>query len=485
MPQKKVLYLFIILAMISLAMHFPHLSKELMGKHVWRQTQTQSTINSFVHEDMNIFHPRRNDRGAGDGIFRMEFPLMQWLVAIIYKIFGDHIIITRLCMWLIGVFSVGGMYCLLLKLLGKRSVATMGAWAFNFSPAFFYYTINPLPDNLSLCCAIWGIVFFLKWIQEDERWSALLLCSLFFSVSALCKLPFILYFSIPMVYLFTSGYKNEYTRKIGLQLLPIAIFGLLPLIWYAIVVPQWKGNGIVGGMLHNASSQSMIFEFIKYHLLTTLPDLLLNYGSLLFFLSGFFFFFKYKKYTHPLFIAIFVWCMLIVAYFLFEINMIEKVHDYYLFPFMPALFILVGYGIKHFVEISKASLYFTLLLLLILPLTAFLRTKNSWNPDEPGFNKDLLIYKNELRNAVPSKALCIAGKDISHFIDLYYIDKKGWTFDGDHLPADTLKSRIRQGAQYLYSDAPSVNNDSLLQPYFDKLVMQKGTVKIYHLSLPH
>ena len=42
--------------------------------------------------------------------------------------------------------------------------------------------------------------------------------------------------------------------------------------------------------------------------------------------------------------------------------------------------------------------------------------KERWSPENPGFNKDLLTYKNELRNAVPKDALVVAGNDKSHFI---------------------------------------------------------------------
>ena len=86
--MKRTIRLLVIVSipLISLIMHFNHFTKDLIGVHVWRQTQTQSTINNFYQEDFNILNPKRNDRGDGEGIFRMEFPLMQWCVAFLYKI---------------------------------------------------------------------------------------------------------------------------------------------------------------------------------------------------------------------------------------------------------------------------------------------------------------------------------------------------------------------------------------------------------------
>ena len=157
--------LILIIASLSLIMHLGHFSKELMSIHVWRQAETQTTILNFYDEDFNILNPRQNNRGDGDGIFRMEFPIMQWLIAGTYKIFGNYLIITRIFMFIIGLLSVLGMYELVLLVLDKKIAAVIAAWAFGFSPGFFYYSINPLPDSFALCFSIWGMAFFFLWVS--------------------------------------------------------------------------------------------------------------------------------------------------------------------------------------------------------------------------------------------------------------------------------------------------------------------------------
>ena len=108
--------------------------------------------------------------------------------------------------------------------------------------------------------------------------------------------------------------------------------------------------------------------------------------------------------------------------------------------------------------------------------------KSRWNTESPGFNKDLLIYKSELRNAVAKDALVIAGNDDSHFIFLYYIDKKGWGFHNDEINPEKLKVLIEQGAEYLYTDAEKVIKDTAMSPYLNKLVLEKGSIKVYSLK---
>jgi len=470
------------IVVISLLQHYPHFKKELVSFHVWRQTQTQSTIINFYEEDMNILNPRRNDRGDGDGIFRMEFPLMQWMVAALYKLFGNHLIISRIFMFIVGLFSVFGMYKMLFALFRKETLAIIGAWAFNFSPSFYYYTINPLPDNLALCFSIWGMALFFQWYR-NKKVVSLLLSGLLLSLGALCKLPFILYFIVPFCWFVLDAYKNGFKLKQLLDAMAVLGFSVLSFAWYLTVIPQWQGNGIVSGVLDNTVPINTYLDYLQFNLISTIPELLINYGSMLFFLAGFYFFFRNRAYKKTLFPVMVIWGIALIAYLLFELNMIKKVHDYYLFPFYPLLFMLVSYGAYHlYQQKAKFFKYLTIFLLLILPLTCFLRMQHRWDTELPGFNKDLLFYKTELRDAVPKDALVVAGNDESHFIFFYYIDKKGWGFHNDELNALQLREMIDRGAEYLYCDSRSIDENDQTRKLLGEIILQKESIKIYKLK---
>jgi 4-amino-4-deoxy-L-arabinose transferase-like glycosyltransferase len=463
-------------------MHLPHFSKDLMSIHVWRQTQTQSTINSFYEEDMNIFHPRRNDRSETDGLFRMEFPIMQWLVAAQYKLFGQHLIITRLFMFFIGLLTVFGMFKLLETLFHNTTLALIGSWAFNFSPSFYYYTINPLPDNFALCCGVWGITCFFIW-YEKKKTLYLLLCSILLCVGTLTKLPYVIYYFVPFVYFLGVLFRQGFSKPLFLQAFIFLSLLIFPIYWYTTVIPSWSGNAVIAGMMENEQSFLKLLDYFQSNLISTLPELLVGYGAFLFFLLGFYYLWKNKAFRHPKFKLLLSLSLITLLYYLFEANAIGSVHDYYLFPFFPLLFILVAYGAFHLYNSgSPFKRALTYLLIVLIPFTCFLRMQTRWNPDEPGFNKDLLTYKNELRNAVPKNDLVIAGNDESHFIMLYYIDKKGWGFNEDQLTPEGLQSMIDKGARYLYSDSEKINTSEALKPYFTEVVLEKGSIKVYKLN---
>ena len=481
--NREIRYLILSLSVvISSVMHAPHLDKEVISIHVWRQVQTQSTINNFYEEDFNILNPRKNFREETDGIFRMEFPLMQWLIALLYKVFGPHLFISRLFVLFTGFFTVGSIYFLLNTLFKNPTLSTIGAWTFSFSPSFFYYTINPMPDVFALCFSIYGLAFFFRWIELKTN-KNLLLSGLFLCIGTACKLPFILYYSVPLVYFILSLKKNKHNKRYYTQAFTVFGFSVFPILWYAYVIPTWGENPVVKGIFNDFKSIQVAFDNALHHFIATLPELLINYGSVLFFLAGFYFLYKKKAYRNKNYLLLLTLGLTLTLYLLFEAKGIGKIHDYYLFPFFPLIFILVAYGGYHlFTSKSRNVQWLTILLLSILPLTCYLRMVGRWDLNSPGFNKDLLVYKEELRSATPKEDLVIVGNDKSGYIFLYYIDKKGWNFDSDNLSPASVERSIDMGAKYLYTDHNALAQQPEINKFIDSLVLQKGSIYVYKLK---
>jgi hypothetical protein len=473
--------------LLSLLLHWHVFREELIGYHVWRQSQTQTTIRNFAEKDMNILHPRINNIMYGTDIYRMEFPLMQWLIALLYKVFGSHLAITRISCFLIGLLSMAGMYKLAGEIFKEPLAPGIALWTLCFSPVFYYYTLNPIPDNLALCFAIWGLAFFFRYLKTMSVGlsKGALVC---LSLAALCKLPFIVFFALPATSLIQEIRKNGFTRnpsvwklimRCGLVLLPV-------IAWYGAVIPSWigNGNGVVAGMAGSSTYQwSQIPEFLFHNAVSTLPELLLNYGSLLFFFAGFYFLVKEQKQKDPLFPYLVISGAAVLAYFFFEINMIAKVHDYYLFPFLPLLFLIVTFGVLRLLaQTNKVWNSLALFALAILPLTAFLRADTRWDRNNPGFNHDMLIHHAEIEKSIPADALCIVGNDESGHILLYYLHRKGWTFDHDSLSSARLQELRSKGARYLISDSRKVDENAALSAYCKGQVGAYGTLRVMELK---
>lgn len=468
--------------LLSLIMHWTVFTKDLVSMHVWRQTQTQATVESFVEEDFNIIHPRKLERGEGDGIFRMEFPIMQWLFAGVYKITGaEGVMLSRILSFIISAMSIVGLYCLISILFGVGWPGVTGAWLFTFSPSFFYHGINPMPDNFALCCSIWGLYMTFRW-WESHQIKRLIWAGVWLGLSTMAKLPFIVYTLVPVYLIFITGRRNG-IKMTGSIFLLFGIPIVPALAWYIWVIPHWHGNGVVQGMLNLEDGWMTILDYLQANLISNLPELLLNYAATPLFLIGFWQVISKRKQWGDRTVALFVSSLAVLAYFFFEINMIGKIHDYYLFPFLPFLFIIV---VKGALYISNVKLQwgrvFVMITMVTAPVTCGLRMQSRWDTKEPGFNADLLEYKFVLQNIVPGDALCVFGNDNSHFVFPYYIHKMGWGFDHDNLSGEQLKDRIKNGAKYLYSDSKVVNHLPEVKALIQDTVLTAGSIKVYKLK---
>ncbi len=477
--RKYYRYILLSIPVISLLMHLHIFGMDLLGIHVWRQTETQTTINNFFREDMNILNPRYNEHPETDRLHRMEFPLMQWLFACVYKALGYHVIISRILTFIIGLFSVWGIYKFLLSISSRKEVAAIGAWCFNFSPVFYYYTVNPLPDNMALSCGIWSLYWYSRWMG-GRQWRSLLYGSILLCIATMCKLPFIIYGAFPGTWLINEVLRRRMKAAHLFSAGVVMLLCLLPAIsWYAWVIPTWV-IGAVYGVTNQTLNHPDLKKVMVGTFISVLPELLLNYASVLFFLTGFYTIKARRLTASSLFLPLAVLGMVVIAYFLFEMNIIDLVHDYYLFPFLPVLFLLVAYGAEYLLTTHKYSRYLAMLCLIVLPLTAFLRADTRWDTNLPGFNTAYLRYKDELRTLTPPDARCVVGYDESHYILLYYIDRKGWAFDKTWFDAKLLEHFIAEGATYIFLDE---NVDKLpgISEHLGEKVFDKDDLRVYKL----
>lgn len=471
-------YVLAAIIVLGIVLHWRVWQLDIMGIHGWRQTQTMTVVENFAFEDMNILNPRINSRGDGDGIFRMEFPLMQWIFAWFYRWFGDNLTIARVLTFIISIFSGIGFYRLLKAYGLSDTVSSIGMWCLSWSPVLFYYAVNPLPDNLALCFGIWSLSF-LKRHQQKGSVRQLAGFGIFLALATAVKLPFIL-FGAGYIPVFFQNMKKLPAKTVWHA--TIVLINILPsLAWYAWVIPQWKNTALIGGVgAEESFDYSSAINNIWGITHSMLPELLVNYASVLFFLMGIALLFRTKsilfRYASELFIF-----AAVTAYYLYEVNMIGLVHDYYLFPFLPLIFLLITAGAQR-ITLSKHMWlrYVGLIALVILPLTAYLRAKGRWS--SMGNGKAILTNKKELRNLVPDTALVVAGNDPSTHIFLYHIHKKGWTFEQDWLTAEDLKEHIDHGAKYLYSNTDYLRKSEGIRQFLDEPIFDKDGIKVYPLK---
>ncbi len=481
-------WLYLALPLISLAMHWTILGKDLQGMHVWRQTGTQQTIDCFVEEDMNILNPRRMERGTTDGISRVEFPLYQWLAAVLAKIFGNTVLLTRLFTFFLGCLGIWAMRNLVLELCQDRLAGLIGAFLFAFAPVVYYYMVCTLPDTLALVSAMWGLVFLLR--QGDSiHWRMAISAAVLLGIAVLVKLPYIVFFPAFGVWVLQGlTRKNAKKWRNALFLLAIALISLVPAAaWYAWVIPTWGSSGALSGIFFHLADTAEIGAIVRYHLTEMLPRTVINVAALPLLFWGAIQFIRRKgiiQLKRPKF-----WLLASVAasffvYYAYEIWLISYHHDYYLLGLVPFWVLVAAIGASEALQSRRMVLFaLAFLLLLLAPYMTYRRIHPRWQDQNAEMNLDFSKYKNELRAAVPAEALVVMGTDESRCIVPYYIHKKGWGWTKSQgLKPEKLEEWITQGATYMYCDDRKVDQNPKIRAMLGPEVGRWGSVWVYSLQ---
>lgn len=474
-------YAFAFTACLSVGMHFKIFSLDLMGRHLWRQSKTYINTQQFYRNDWNILNPRTNNWGGETYIDRMEFPVMQWTMAVAHSIFGENILVARIYMFALGLLGFIGFYLLILAWTNDRSVAILSAFAFYVAPVFYYYTMNPLPDVFALVAAVFSLAFYYRYLKNDNQ-NQLLFSAICLSLAVLAKLPYIL---ISAIFLYDwvasiASKQWKWTKKLttyfGLALIP-------PVLWYGWVVMGWDTTTIVGGIINTPATAERLLYILKYHLLVMWPEILIGYPSLILLFIGAFFIFRNKILKSRPARHMAIYGFFIVAYFAYEISLIDTGHDYYMMPFQIFFFALVGLGIHKLNQGSRIKQWLLLGLILAMPIHAALRVNRFWSMEFTYFDRYIVANKAEMQALIPPGERCIYINDVSNCIYSYMIDREGYTFNHDYLPDPWVEDMIvNKKIYYMWSNSKPINDSIFTKPYFDSLIHQHEGVLLVKLK---
>jgi len=479
MNNSKYLYILIAFILFGLYQHRTQLNLDIQGHHNWRQSQTMWNVRNFVRHDANILNPRiSNFNGDNDNLLRYEFPIMQWSIALLMKLFGEHIIIARLMLFLIGSFAILGIFFIIHRITDEWRSALIGGVLFQYSPLFYFYTINPLPDILAMTASIWYIHFFLKFI-DTKNTRSLIYASAFILLATLAKLPFIIFSILSIFYFFSSLLRARRIDRDIIKVSSIQIAWILPaILWYAWVMPQWSGNSVVKGIFTGEFDVDRYKEIFDFHRTVMFPEIILSKYTWLLFIVGLFGLPTLKKYRKWLFSVI----AITIVYLVFEFIPIGVMHDYYMLPFLIWMYIVIGVGAHTILKFSKYFMYPLLVLCVASGLYTADISQDKWSIESSGVEKELYTHTAELVNAVPSDEMCIILNDVSGYVFSYKIDKMGYQFSNDYLPTPWVVDMINNyDIHYMYSNSKVVNSDPEIQKLITDTLVSTKTIKVYRL----
>src|SRR5438270_1747645 len=132
-PPRRQLYTLLLLAgIVGLVLRLVCFSCPPYDSHSFRQTQTLSTIETFYHEGVDIFHAKAIYMGY-PGVFVLEVPVFQAFCAWLYRLFGPHWEIVRAVNICLGAGSAWLVYKISLRFFAP-GIAALSAIIYWLAP---------------------------------------------------------------------------------------------------------------------------------------------------------------------------------------------------------------------------------------------------------------------------------------------------------------------------------------------------------------
>lgn len=466
------------------------------GIHYMRQTDSLSFASNYFNHGFQFFKPQLYNLKNIDGRAACEFPITYYLTALTYTIFGKQFYLQRIIHLLIAYFGVYGLYKLAKNIIQDYWYALIISLTLFTSTVFNYYAFNYLPDIPALGFAFlgWGFLFH---HQSNKKLNALRISFLFFTLSSLIKITYLINPIAILVYTFiqfiikpkNSLFSNH--RK-------IIFFSLITLI----VVLIWNAYMFYYISTYNSNSfntNALPIWILNKEKIRIVWDHLSEYWYnkyftrsvfYLFYLSIVFQFVFYKKNHKNISLLILILFIGALSYFILFFAQFKD-HDYYFLAFFPLFFLLLINGIKTFQNIIS-NRYVHFITKILLAVIVLLSINSSKSKLKQRFIKELDLYSHtglvieknltsiESLN-IETEAQIIVAPDYCPNGGLLFMDRQGWNLKPDQLTIENIVHLKNKGADYLFL----ASKDSTFLSVGDSIgikIFSKDGLNIYQLN---
>lgn len=204
LSNKIVVSSFAILLLLLCALSYKHIIFSYPAYiHAWAQADRYALALCFIDNGFDFFHPCTFNYNLqfpapipllkDEGITSVDFPLVEYVIAIVMKVSGSTSpVIFRTSILCVSLTGLLFLYKLSRMLIQSALTAFIICLFVFLSPVFNYYQIGFLPSIPALSCLFIAFYFYAKQLQTDA-YRTFLLAICFFTLAALLRFPFIIF----------------------------------------------------------------------------------------------------------------------------------------------------------------------------------------------------------------------------------------------------------------------------------------------------
>ena len=485
--MTRTVRLAIMISILAVAVRLIWINQAYVDHWSWRQSDVAAIARNYLQGGFHFARPQIDWAGDAPGYVGTEFPILPFVAAICYKIFGVHEWIGRVQALVLFAISLPFFFLLVRKIVGEIGAV----WA------LFFYSFAPLgimagrcfmPDMPSLALSIIGLYFFQRWVDESEpEWrmrptrlrqgsdgqASFCVSAFCISLSILIKLPSVI-IGAPLACLAFQRFRipplrlGAAFRNISLWF--FAVVALLPAAlwyWHAYQIAlQFYPHHFFGAGGVKIMSVAWYLKIAKEIVTSTLTPFVFVLGGVGVLMT--------RSIPRPQDAARpFHWWLAAMILFIVIVGYGNR-HQWYQLPLVPvgaafagAAWAFIGSKISN----RSVKIASSILLAALFSFSAFVYARDFYQPSAaPLRDAGLKLKATTLTSAL------VAASDNGDPTVLYYAERKGWHFlekngiyDGE--PKDSAQAIVdleelrKRGAEYLVF----TSNTSWWLDYYDQL----------------
>lgn len=237
-------YWFCLILGLGLALRCLYFTAPYGDAHRWRQIENLAVAWNFEAGSLNPFYPEAIWGGLRDGYVEMEFPLVPFVLAVLWRLFGEQDAFGRLIAIASSVVLIAAIYELGRELFG-RAVGRGAALLLAVSPSVVFFGRVPMTDTPMIACSTLAILGYAKYFAHGStRWAAVGAVSA--AVAWLSKIPSVLILGpIAILALQARGWRFLRDRTFMMGLTAAA---LVTAAWYVHAWQLYASTGWTVGI---------------------------------------------------------------------------------------------------------------------------------------------------------------------------------------------------------------------------------------------
>lgn len=426
-----------------------------LDSHNWRQADGYSIARNFLEIDANPLYPRIDHAGDLSGIMGSEFPIMNYLVYLLYKVFGIDWWQGRLLNLLTSSMGCWFFYKII-RFYIKPEIA-FTATMFLLSSIWFAHSRKFMPDVFSVSLVITGIYFAYRYLQDKRGVINLVLFGVFCSIGLLSKLPAFVVTALLVPAMFD---KNVDLRRKAYTVLVTAILLIPVCAWYFYWVPLltstyghfyfYMGSSLSDSLQALTSNWENTIHRFTYDAMHYVGFTLYAIGVVL----------VIKHQNRKLMIALISAFGLQLLYMLIGGETFAN-HSYYIVPFVPAIALFAAYTLSF---VKKKWIKNGLIILVVAEGIG-----NQQHDFRISSNGTYKLRLESIADKYSDPKDLVAINNHQNPASLYFAHRRGWsTHSSDSSKSEIFQSLRDHGCKLIIWDKHIATTPTTIS-YFEKV----------------